>query len=278
MMTIFTYTLKRFHGQILGWGLAFGAIAFYLMVIYQPMIEQQAELMALMDAYGATMMAFFGGSVDFLSPAGYLDFGLFSYIPVVAGIFAVLMGSGLLAADEEKGTLDLLMAYPLSRAALFWGRFLAFVVATAGILGCTWIGYVAGLPLVDWDISPLALLLPHLSLFAVLLLFGALALLLSMLLPSRAAASSVSGALLVLSYLVTSLARVNEQLEALNAFSPLKYYQGGRALDQLHGYHLLGLSVAAAIFAALAWQRFERRDIRVGGEGSWNLPFLRRRL
>jgi hypothetical protein len=30
------------------------------------------------------------------------------------------------------------------------------------------------------------------------------------------------------------------------------------------------------VFVLLAWWRFERRDIRVGGEGGWNLPSLSR--
>jgi len=276
MATIFRYSLRRFLGQILGWGIAFGLIALYLMVLYKPMITQQAELKTLFDAYGETMMAFFGGTTDFLSPAGYLDFTFFSYIPIVAGIFAVVLGSGLLVADEEKGTLDLIMAHPISRAALFWGRTLAFCAATLAILALTWLGFAAGIPAAAWDVSAASLLLPHLSLFVVLVLFGAFALLLSMVLPSRAVAASAAGGLMVVNYLVTSLARVNERLEGLNNLLPLKYYQGGRALEALDWQALLVLLGVAALLMVLAWWRFERRDIRVSGEGSWALPFIRR--
>ncbi len=275
MLAIFAYTLKRLRSQILGWGISFGLITVYLMAIYNPMIEQQAEVVALFNAYGEVMLAFFGGGLDFLSPAGYLDFALFSYVPVIAGIFAVLIGSGLLATDEEKGRLDLLLAYPVSRSAIFWGRFLAFAAATVAILACTWLGFVAGLPLVDWDVSVLALALPHLSLLAVLLLFGAIALLLSLLLPSRTVAASVAGGLLVANYLITSLARINELLKPLDAVLPLKYYQGGSALDGLNILPFAVLLGATVLLAALAWLLFTRRDIRVSGEGSWKVPFSR---
>lgn len=276
MLTIFTHTLKRFLAPILGWGISFALIAFYLMALYRPMIDQQAEIVAIFDAYGETMMAFFGGGVDFLTPAGFMDFGLFSYAPVMAGIFVVLVGSGLLAADEEKGTLDLIAAHPISRTALFWGRFLAFATATAGILTLTWVGYALGVPLAEWEVSVLALFLPHLSLLALLLLLGALALLLSMLLPSRTLAASAAGALMVVSYLVDSLASVYENLESLNAFLPLNYYQGGWALEGLDWPHFLVLLGAAALLVLLAWLLFLRRDIRVSGEGSWRLPVFGR--
>ncbi len=272
MITIFKYTLRRFLGHILGWGLSFGLIALYLMILYKPMIDQQAELVALFEAYGETMLAFFGGGIDFCSPAVYMYFGLFAYLPVVAVIFAVILGAGLLAADEEKGTLDLVMAHPISRTELFWGRFLAFVTATSAILLLTWLGYVIGLPLAGWEVNVFDLLLPHLSLLAVLLLFGALALLLSMLLPSRTLAASVAGALMVVSYLVNSLARVNESLESVNKLLPLKYYQGGWALEGLDWQPFLALLALAALLTLLAWLLFLRRDIRVSGEGSWRLP------
>ncbi|MEW6094364.1 MAG: ABC transporter permease, partial [Chloroflexota bacterium] len=175
-------------------------------------------------------------------------------------------------ADEERGLLDLVLAHPVSRAALFWGRFLAFACVTAGILLLSWLGFVAGLSGAGWEVSALDLLLPHLDLFVLLMLFGALALFLSMGLPSRALAASLTGGLLVGSYFVTSLARINDKLSGLNKFSPLNYYEGGRALDDLNWEHLLGLLGFTLLFTLLAWLLFERRDIRVSGTGGWKIP------
>ena len=44
----------------------------------------------------------------------------------------------LLAGDEEKGILDFLMAQPISRAQMFWGRLLAFFICLAVIIGFGW--------------------------------------------------------------------------------------------------------------------------------------------
>jgi ABC-2 type transport system permease protein len=272
MFTIFKNTLRRNLWQLVGWGLAFGLITLYLMLLYKPMVEQQSQLTSLMEAYGPNFLAFFGGMLDIISPSGYIDFSYFSYIPIVAGIFSLLVGSGLILADEERGVLDLVLAHPVSRAALFWGRFLGFTVLTAGILLLSWLGFIAGLSGAGWEVSALDLLLPHLDLFVLLMLFGALALFLSMGLPSRALAASLTGGLLVASYFVTSLARINEKLSSLNKFSPLNYYQGGRALDDLNWEHLLGLLGFTLLFTLLAWLLFERRDIRVSGTGGWKMP------
>jgi ABC-2 type transport system permease protein len=56
----------------------------------------------------------------------------------------------------------------------------------------------------------------------------------------------------------------------------MHYYQGGGAIDGIDWGPLAGLLAASLLFALLAWWRFARRDIRVGGEGGWKLPSLRR--
>jgi ABC-2 type transport system permease protein len=268
MDTVFGQAMRRWRWQIVGWGGSLLVLAVYLMWLYQPMLEQQAQVRALFDAYGEEMLAFFGGTADIFSASGYLDFGFFSYIPVAVGILALVLGSGLVAADEEKGTLDLILAHPVSRTALFWGRWLALLAVLAGTLLLTWAGFALGQPLAELEATAWQMLLPHASLLSVLMLFGTLALLLSLVLPSRAAAASVTAGLLVASYIVDSLAAINDQLAAINNLSPLKYYQGGSALDGLNwGYWLGTMSVTLAL-AVLAWLVFLRRDIRVSGEGA----------
>jgi ABC-2 type transport system permease protein len=271
MGTIWRHALARTWGQVLGWGLSLGLLSAYLMSFYDTLIEQQSPLRDLMASYPPELLAFFGDFDSFFTPEGFLNFELFSYLPLIVGIYAVLAGSGLLSADEESGTLDLLLAHPISRAALFAGRVLGFVTALFGILVLTWLGLAAGKAWSALPFTVLELSQPFVSLGAVLLLFGALALLLSQLLPSRRMAATLAGLALVASFFLTTLARLDEQLADWVWLSPLHYYQGGDALLQLNGNWAAGLFGAALILAALAGWRFDRRDIRVAGEGGWHL-------
>ena len=77
---------------------------------------------------------------------------------------------------------------------------------------------------------------------------------------------------------VTSLARVIASLEPAAQLSPLSYYQGGEALEGFNAAWCVGLLATALLLAALAWRRFQGRDVRVGGEGGWNWPALMRLL
>jgi len=57
-------------------------------------------------------------------------------------------------------------------------------------------------------------------------------------------------------------------------YTPLKYYQGGNAIDGVNWEWFAWLFGATVFFAILAWWRFQKRDIRVGGEGGWRIPIL----
>jgi ABC-2 type transport system permease protein len=166
------------------------------------------------------------------------------------------------------------MAHPVSRTALFMGRLLAFVAATVAILAIAWLGLIVPMSWSSVEIGWGRMWLPLLSLLAELLLFGTISLFLSMLLPSRRLAATTAGLLLVTSFFITGLAKINDDLEPIAKLSPLNYYQTQDAFQGLNGAWLAGLLAAAVLFAALAWWRFQRRDIRVGGEGGWRLPRL----
>jgi ABC-2 type transport system permease protein len=84
----------------------------------------------------------------------------------------------------------------------------------------------------------------------------------------------ITGGLLVANYLTIGLANINESLQEIVEFTPLYYYQGGDAIRGVDATWPGGLAAVAAVFALLAWWRFQRRDIRVGGEGGWRLPSL----
>jgi len=273
MITVFRHSLNRYIGQILGWGIALALFCAYGLLLYDTLVEPKAQqqYMQLITNYPPELMTFFGDMSQMFTPGGYLDTLFFSYIPIVVGFFSILTCASLLAGDEEKGILDLVLAHPISRFKLYFGRVGAFIAATILILFISWIGFVITLPKTSMDATAWEIILPFLSLFSLLMLFGTLTLLLSMLLPSQQWAAMTSGLVLVASYFLTSLARLSEKLRPIEKFFPMHYYQGGQALTRMNwGWFgiLIGFSI---IFAIFAWWLFEHRDIRVSGESGWRM-------
>jgi len=273
MFAEFKHTMRRLRGQMIGWGIGL-ALYGLMMVSMFDSIAGMEGLEEMIASYPPEIMAFFGDMVAITTPKGYFDIYYSTYMTVIVGIFAIGVAAGLVVGDEEKGILDLVMAHPVSRAALFAGRLLAFVAATVVILLVGWLSWVLPSGSSGMDLTWIEFLRPFLPLFAELLLFGTLALLLSMILPSVRFANMITGGLLIGNFLLLGLAGTNESLQAVVEYSPLNFYQGGDAISGLNWGWLAGLLAVSAVLALLAWQRFQRRDIRVGGEGGWRLPSL----
>jgi beta-exotoxin I transport system permease protein len=285
MWPIFARALAQYLWQVVGWGGILFLIGLVTIPAYDVVKQNPESIRTMVEQFPPELLALFSRmdqlpdlkNWDPSDPAVFLDMNFFAFMPLILGVFGVLGGSGLLVSDEENGTLDLVLAHPVRRTSVLVGRLAAFVVATVGVLALAWLGLVVPMRGSSMRVGWGASLLPFVSLLGVVLFFGTLALLLSMLLPARRLAAMAAGMLLAAGYFLTALAQINSGLKPIARFSPLEYYQSGYAIQGLKLTWLGGLLAASALFTVLAGWRFERRDIRVGGEGNWRWPWQTRK-
>jgi ABC-2 type transport system permease protein len=274
----FLYTIKSLRGQTLGWGLGLALYGLMIVSMYDSMAAQQDQLQQMIASYPQEFLAFFGGDANSLiTPAGFLGMYAFSMMPVIIGVFAVLVGSGLIVSDEERGRLDLIITHPVGRSAFFFGRALGILAASVAIMLLGWLGFSLMLGSSSLGFSWGQMLVPFLALLAQTLVYVALGLLLSMLLPSRGLAAMLTGVILVTSYFVSSLSFMDERMATLAKLMPYHYFQTVLSFQELNLGWLFALLGAAVLMTLFAWLRFLRRDIRLSGEGSWRLPRLSKR-
>ena len=276
IITIASYSLKRSFSIILGWGIPLMLLGIITIPFYDLVAENEKQLRPVLDTLKPLLKSFVGGdeAAQVFTPEGFIALRYFAFLPVVMGIFGSVYGSGLLAADEERGILDFLMAHPISRSQIFWGRLLSFLLSLILIIGFGWFGLWLGvLKAESMNFSPVKLWLPYLSVFAVTWLFACLSLALSMVMPSRSAAAMFSGIIVLAGYIITNLSKAIKGLESWALFSPITYFQSN-AMMGLKLNPLTVLFVSSVIFVAFAWKAFVNRDIRVAGDGGWKIPFL----
>lgn len=276
IITIASYSLKRSFSIILGWGIPLMLLGIITIPFYDLVAENEKQLRPVLDTLKPLLKSFVGGdeAAQVFTPEGFIALRYFAFLPVVMGIFGSVYGSGLLAADEERGILDFLMAHPISRSQIFWGRLLSFLLSLILIIVFGWFGLWLGvLKAESMNFSPVKLWLPYLSVFAVTWLFACLSFALSMVMPSRSAAAMFSGIIVLAGYIITNLSKAIKGLESWALFSPITYFQSN-AMMGLKLNPLTVLFVSSVIFVAFAWKAFVNRDIRVAGDGGWKIPFL----
>lgn len=278
--TTFRYTLSWFRGQILGWGLGIASLGLLIVAFFKVFGERQGDFMKMIESYPPEFLAFFGTDASgLLTPGGYLGMYGFSFLPIIIGFFAVLAGSSLIAGDEERGRLDLVIAHPVGRTAFFFGRVLAFVGATVAILLLGWLGFSVLLGSSSLEVTWGEMALPFVSLLGQALIYGTLGLLLSQFLPARNFATILSSLVMVVGYVLSSMASLNESLESAAKLFPYTYFQGSDAFTDFNLTWLFALLGVSMLMTLIAWWRFVRRDIRLSGEGSFRLqiPLLPQR-
>jgi ABC-2 type transport system permease protein len=265
LRSVWTKTLRDYRRSLVWWGLGVvGLVAMYAAI--WPTISDMPDIDQFLEAYPEALQAFFGGGgADLSTPEGYLQMEGFSFLfPTVFLIFAIGAAAGAIAGEEDRGTLELVLAAPVRRRRIVLEKMAAIVVAVVGLGVLLWLALRLGALAAGMEISAGRLAAGTASLVLFTLVFAALALLVGAATGSRGLALGVAASLAVLSYVVTSLAVLVDALEVVNVLSPYHYYADAQplrdGLDLVHALVLLGLGV---LLTALAVPAFDRRDAKL---------------
>lgn len=258
-------TLIRLRWQIGWYG---GGLAVYaaLMVWLFPVFQDALGVMA--SEYPPEIMAFFGASGDLANPRVFIQVEYFSFVPIILVIYSVVAGTGMLAGDEGRGTLEPLLAQPVSRTSVFWSRTAALAAGLGLILAINSIGWLASVPFVDLgDVSILAFIGGTLAPLPLVAAFAGMSILLAAVAPARGTAAGIAAAVTVVSYLVSSLALAIEAIAWMRWFSPYYYSDSHRILTEgVVWWHQAALVGLAIVSLSAAWLAFRGREI---GAGVW---------
>jgi ABC-2 type transport system permease protein len=263
--TVYSKTLHEYRFPLLGWGIGLG-----LLVLAEFASVSALGPTALAGAEeAARMIRLFGEPIAFTSPAGYVtfrDFGIF--LPILLGIWATLAGARLVRGEEERGSLEVVLATPRSRLRVLLEKIAGLLTALALITLLIACGGLAGQALAPAQLDLLATLLAALNVGLLALLFSTCALFLSQVLGSRTAAAAWTGTLLAASYLLDGTAQIVPQAAWIGHLSPFFYCHASKPLllsyTSTHGLNVGAfalLLLVSMVFAAASVSLFLRREL-----------------
>jgi ABC-2 type transport system permease protein len=198
---------------------------------------------------------------DFTYLAGFLSSELFGVIlPLVLPFYGIVVLSNVVAGNEERGRLDVLLGNPIPRWQLVAGTWivvavylLAMVMVFGSVIWAVASALVLALSANEAYRATFALWPPALA-------FSTLALVVSTLARQRAIAIGVPGAVVLLSYLILVIGRLADPLSFVRYISAYHYY-GFAILEGVWWGGVAVLLAATAALLALAIITFNRRDI-----------------
>jgi ABC-2 type transport system permease protein len=258
-------TLRGRLRSLLWWALALAAlialnVAFYPSIRDDPALSDYAK-----DLPESVRALFAGGELDLASPAGFLNSQIFALMaPLILLIFTIGAGAGAVAGEEERGTLDLVLAHPVRRRDYVVQCFLALGALVAALTVVMLATVALGSWLVELEIGFSKVAAASVSVGMLGLLFGAIALAAAAVRPGRARAIAVAAGLAVAAWIFDGLAQAVDVLGPWRPLAPYYHALGQNPLREgalWSGWAIL--AAATAVFVAGAAVGLERRDVRL---------------
>lgn len=258
-------TLGAWRVRVLLLAVGLAAWGFVLPVIYATF---GAEFRALVEAgyFGdlfEVFAAFGGGSVFTL--AGSVAIGFVHPIPIVlVAVLAVGLPVAALAGERQRGTLEVLLARPISRRSLYLTTLVATLLLVAVAVAADVTGVVAGAALFglagELPAGPLAATAANATLLYAAL--GAIALAISASSDRLAPALGLVLGLAVVSYAVEFLGAIWPDLAWLRPWSLFHYFQPAEILGgAANPLDTVVLAAVAALATTVGLWVFPRRDL-----------------
>ena len=261
LRTVFAKALRDERRGLIGWSIGMAAFGGYLLAAF-PTIRHNPELKRLLESYPEAMRKMLSLR-DFTTGPGYLQGEVFSFMaPLLLVMVGVLYGSDATSGEEERRTIDLLLANPVPRWRVVADKAAAMATALVVVSAALYATLAVGDVVLGMGVSVAWLGAAVLASFLFALDMGMLALALGAVTGRRGLSRGVVAVVAVASYLVFGLADLVKALRPLRPFS--LFYQSLGREPLFTGFApwrtlvLVGVALALAALAAVA---FERRDL-----------------
>jgi ABC-2 type transport system permease protein len=205
------------------------------------------------------------GSGNFFTLPGAVTLGLEHPLAIAfMGIFAVGSTATAVAGERERGTLEVLLARPISRRTLYWTLAAAIVLLLAVVMAALLGGQAIGIALQDLGDQINLAYMPLVFLNGLLLwsAFAAFGLAASVSFDRTAPALGLTIAYLLVNYFLEILGSLWTDVAWSQQYSLFHHFQPGEILTgKADPIDFLILAVAIAVPVAYAVIVFPRRDL-----------------
>lgn len=264
MFNLFKHEFLSRRMMILIWGIGLTMWASIYIYIF-PEIQDQIGMFAEME-----IMELFGMD-DVSTMEGWIGSIVIQVMPIVLGVYTIIMASNTLAGEEENGTLELVVAMPLKRWQVVTMKTLALLLVLFLIMVLFGIGSGIVLAITvssaDLTINATAwqFFIGLLASYPLQVAIFGITLFLSAFLPGRRMAMIAMFVLYIASYVLNSAGGMAETVAWMENFSIFSYvnttasvFTDGPAISDI----FILLSIGVIGFALTIWS-FQGRNLTV---------------
>lgn len=259
--SVFGKTLYEKRWFIVSWMLGIAAMTMLTMVFY-PYLKDAGFDQIVNDA-PKSLQSLLGQAANYKTVAGYTAEQIFAMrLPAMIIILTIALFISIGVGDESRGTLETLLAQPVSRTKVYWQKFMAGALISA--LGCVaiFVAVCASFPLIDGSMSYSKLAEASFACWLLGLAVGSLAYALGAITGKKGLSLGIASGVAFLSFMISSMAPAVSGLEQVQKASVFYYYNNPSvALYGLQLRNVLVLVGITVVLSLLGLAVFRRRDL-----------------
>jgi len=267
LRSVYGETLWSRRSSLLWYVVGLAVLVGITVGVYPTVREGADTFTQLMESMPQGMMSFFGSSdvAELLSPAGFVNSRVNASIgAIVLAVFAISLGTGAISGEEDRRTMDLVLATPTSRSRIVLQRFAAMVTLIVIVAVAVLIVMMIANPLVDLDFTIGNMIASNIELALLALVFGTLALAVGGMTGKRGLTIGVAAGATVASFFINGLAELVDWLQGAQKATPFYWLQRSDPLSKgLSIEDTLIMVLVIGAFLAMAIWGFQRRDVQV---------------
>jgi ABC-2 type transport system permease protein len=263
-MKILIWTLKDELSWLVFWTIAMGGYMCFSVALYPAFSEMFENMMISIPM----VKVFLGPFAPELMSSSLLDafLGLefFAWFGILVSFYPLIYASSTIVGEIERGTMEILLAQPISRSRVFLEKFTVISVNLAGLCtACFVICLVAISVCVSESPSVGRYAYTFLNSYFLLLVIAAFGFLCSVLISNQRSALSVSAGFVLFNFVFYKGLDAMGVAQWLTRLSPFYYADPIKILatGEVHWFNNFVLLLVAAIILSTALVLFQRKDI-----------------
>ncbi len=264
-MNIFLRELKANLKSLIIWSVVVGLFIFIGVAKFSAYYNNP-EMLTILDSLPASIIdAMSLRAFNLTTLNGFYGI-MFTYFALLGSIAATLWGSDIISKEERDKTVEFSLVLPVTRSRVLTAKALAALVNCIVLVLVSTVISIAVAQRYNPDQSFYSFLtLAMIAMFIIELIFLAVGLLLGSSMKQYKRASSIGIAIILVTYFLSIIAVLKQNLDFLKYFSPFKYFDAAQLFRDGRidsGYLALSFGIIA-LCVLVAYVTYNRRDLYI---------------
>lgn len=265
LLNVFRATLWQRRLTLVWYVIGMAALVGVTVGVYPTIREGTGPITRMMENLPQGLLSMMGSTniAELLSPAGFVNSRVNASIgAVVLTTLAISVGTAAIAGEEDRGTMDLLLANPVPRIRIVLERFAAMAVLVGVVAVTVLLVMIIANPIVDLGFSIGVMVASNVELALLALVFGSVALAVGGVTGRRGITIGIASGVTVATFFINGLAGLVSWLQPPQKLTPFYWLQRSDPLANGLSYadSLLMIAVIGVFLLIAAWG-FEHRDV-----------------